>query len=90
MFITVVNYTRVNHTQGPRGAGIVSTTGVMEWIIGHGFSEAVTRKSFLGPDSGVAVIVKPVPESPFYARIPEIATFFFFSFHVQINVRVGV
>jgi hypothetical protein len=34
-------------------------------VWGHGFSEAVTRKSFLGPDSGVAVLVKPLPESPF-------------------------
>ena len=38
---------------------------------------------------GVTVLVKPFPESPFWARIPEIATFFF-SFHVQINVRVEI
>jgi len=29
------------------------------------FSEAVTRKSFLDPDSGVGFLVKPLPESSF-------------------------
>ena len=77
---------------------------------GHGFSEAVTRKSFLDPDSGVAVFSEAVtrkffldPNSGvavfseavtrkflFKVRIPEIATFFFFSFHVQIIVRVEI
>jgi hypothetical protein len=41
-------------------------------VWGHGFSEAVTRKSFLDPNSGVAdripgsrFLVKPLPESFF-------------------------
>ena len=57
---------------------------------GHGFSEAVTRKFFLDPNSGVAVFSEAVTRKfLFKVRIPEIATFSF-SLNVLINVRVEI
>ena len=56
---------------------------------GHGISEAVTRKSFLGPDSGVAVFSEAVTRKSFLGPDSGNSNILLLLKDVQINVRYG-